>query len=377
MAEEYQFSAEGHKSIYTDNPTERKYNIYFSTPSAGVNEDTGILLLIAGFGGHSNSNVYKKMRNQFADEYNLVTVQCDYFGYEFMQSITDFHLSEKNTNFHLNQFRMMFSDEDMNSVLKKGQIDLDELMVIGSKYDVRIRLDANLDNENINNFNEMGLIQAIDNLSAILRVMSILYENEYIFNAKKVIIYGQSHGAYLAYLVNVLAPSLITLIIDNSAWLFPKYLLESNRMENFMYGRMKTEVVYDYIAKKIVQDKSLLNLATLYKKFKNTCKIISFHGEMDTLITLEDKKAFAKDIDNIELRSVGLLQLDDVVFKSAKHGLDADYFKLFNHVMLNLEFEFEKNSKFILPQIVILESIIDRYCISYEKIIPEIILDFK
>ena len=29
--------------------------------------------------------IFIKMRNKFADEYNLVTIQCDYFGWEFMQ----------------------------------------------------------------------------------------------------------------------------------------------------------------------------------------------------------------------------------------------------------------------------------------------------
>lgn len=39
--------------------------------SSGINEETGFLLLIPGFGGHARSNVYKKMRRVFADKYTI------------------------------------------------------------------------------------------------------------------------------------------------------------------------------------------------------------------------------------------------------------------------------------------------------------------
>ena len=63
MAKEYNFETYAHPSLYSKN--ERKYNIYFSMPDNGINLDTGMLLLIAGFGGNANSNVYKKMRITF------------------------------------------------------------------------------------------------------------------------------------------------------------------------------------------------------------------------------------------------------------------------------------------------------------------------
>ncbi|MEG2337704.1 MAG: DUF2920 family protein, partial [Clostridium sp.] len=91
MAKSYEVEIDAHSSIYKkdyleNNYTERKLKVYFSTPDHEVNEQTGILLLIPGFGANANSNVYKKMRKEFADKYNLVTIQCDYFGWEFMQS---------------------------------------------------------------------------------------------------------------------------------------------------------------------------------------------------------------------------------------------------------------------------------------------------
>jgi len=55
MAFQQEFEMYGHPSIY--NPRERKLKVYFSEPNGGVNRNTGILLLIPGFGGNANSNV--------------------------------------------------------------------------------------------------------------------------------------------------------------------------------------------------------------------------------------------------------------------------------------------------------------------------------
>ncbi|EYE88822.1 hypothetical protein Q428_05955 [Fervidicella metallireducens AeB] len=79
MAREYFITEYTHNSIYVNSKNQgnyknRKIKIYFSEPNNGINSDTGILLFIAGFGGNANSNVYKKMRNEFADKYNLVTI---------------------------------------------------------------------------------------------------------------------------------------------------------------------------------------------------------------------------------------------------------------------------------------------------------------
>ena len=59
MSIEYKLSWPAHTNIYNNNSL-RDFNLYFSEPESGVNEDTGLLLLLPGFGGNANSNVYKK-----------------------------------------------------------------------------------------------------------------------------------------------------------------------------------------------------------------------------------------------------------------------------------------------------------------------------
>ena len=83
MAKEYEVQINGQPTWYSDQV--RRFKMYFAEPENQVNRDTGILLLIAGYGGNANSHVYQKMRRKFADMYNFVTLQCDYLGWQFMQ----------------------------------------------------------------------------------------------------------------------------------------------------------------------------------------------------------------------------------------------------------------------------------------------------
>ncbi|EDS76688.1 conserved hypothetical protein [Clostridium botulinum C str. Eklund] len=60
-------------------------------------------------------------------------------------------------------------------------------------------------------------MQAIDNIIAVISVMNMMYEQNVEFNARKMILFGNSHGSYLSYLCNALTPTLFTLLIDNSS----------------------------------------------------------------------------------------------------------------------------------------------------------------
>jgi len=58
MSKDYEITVDGHPNIYKNN-AQRKLKICFSEPDTEVNDKTGLLMLIAGFGGNSDSNVYK------------------------------------------------------------------------------------------------------------------------------------------------------------------------------------------------------------------------------------------------------------------------------------------------------------------------------
>jgi len=186
MATEYIHEVVGQPSIY--DPQLRKFKLYFDVPD-NVDENTGILLFIAGFGAHSNSNIYKKMRKLFAEEYNLVTVQCEYFGWQYMQM----------------------------EVLEESRAD----------------------------FCDMGPCQAMDNLIALKYVKDYLEDNGIPYSRRKVIAYGHSHGSYLALLMNSFMPDVFSFIIDNSAWLFPVYIHAERGFEKTRFHYLISEIIID------------------------------------------------------------------------------------------------------------------------------------
>lgn len=361
MSKDYDLVMDGHPSIY--NGMSRKLKIYFSEPDKGVTESTGLLLLISGFGGHSNSNVYKKMRSLFSDQYDLVTVQCDYYGWEFMQSATEIVFDE-------NEFRKVFSPSDIAKATQNGKLDFQRLLTLNSSVSGSINCSAKM-NEDLSNFNDMGLMQAIDNITAVSIVMEILKSNDLYFNSRKVIIYGQSHGAYLAYLSNALAPFMFSLIVDNSAWLKPVYLT-SNRVLSQIIGKLMLNTIFDYFAKGISLDHEISDLTMLYGKFINSCEIVSFHGSEDTLVPLIKKRSFCSNIPRCIFHEITPRKVDGKMFKAATHGLGADFLELFDYSLKKSngifgEYNVQKDISFTNVNI---KTSKHSYVVDYSKQIP-------
>ena len=305
-------NVKGHNNFYLEgskgeDKIDRKFTLYMYEPDDGINEDTGILLLIAGFGGHSNKNVYKKMRRIFANKYNLITIQCDYFGFEFMQS--------------------------------------------------------EIKEESIYNFCDMSFLQAMDNIYSTLYAMDYAMSKSDKINFKKIIIYGNSHGAYLAHLCNLYS-GIFTHILDNSSWLYPKYL---SSYRGITKDGNKFNI--KYLASEILgSNNPFLKLSFLYENFKNNCVIKAYHGIDDKLIKYEDKeKIFGGGYINC-LELIKISTIDNNVFFSTEHSLGADYLKIFELFYNNLHFE--KDYKFNIIDEIIYEYDNIQLNINYDNILP-------
>lgn len=336
MSKNYGVSYYGHNSIYEkkyfeNNYKKRKINTKFSIPENGVNKETGILLLIVGYGANSNSKIYKKIRENFADKYNLVTIQCDYFGLEFMQSkIEKYTVIQENNN-----------EIIMESCL----------------------------NETLDNFNDMGVMQVIDNVMVTLKVISYLKRKKLKFNSNKIMIMGNSHGAYLGYLCNAMCPGLYTHILDNSAWVYPEYC-RRNRVLMMVKDNMNAKVLYSYKVKDMSSKIIGLRIRNLYKYLDNTCKIVVYHGINDKLISLEHKYEEVKNIKNINFNVISEDKVDGVIFKSTLHGLDADFIKLFEKFYKDNCIDFSLREDINICDTV---NIAEGYFIDYTSGIPIVI----
>lgn len=348
-----------HPNIYTDY-SPRNLKVYISEPTQGINEQTGFCLFVAGYGGTANSNVYMKMRSMFADTYNLITVQCDYFGHEFMQN------SESVTfDLDMEYISRFLDDDELMHVFEGNVFHPDRLFMLSQKYQMILNVNESL-SESLNNFNDMSIMQALDNLTALLYLMNQVRAQEARYNAKRVIVYSHSHGAYLSHLCNAFAPHLISLLIDNPAWLFPNYLMTTRNLIKEI-GLMTLNVEFNYLASKMPYDFNLLCLPILYQTFSNRCKIFSFQGLSDNLVLPKQKESFCSFVPNCTYVEVGEEQVDGSIFKSTAHGLDADFLKLFNYVMGGQKFDMGMEIK--LPTVSI-ETEQKRYKISYDNGVP-------
>lgn len=320
MAQEYELEINGQPTRYSD--ASRRMKMYFAEPEQGAGDHTGILLLIAGYGGHARSNVYQKMRKTFADQYDLIVVQCDYLGYRYMQN--DQHLTVTE-----DMLRQVLTPEEI-SILAKDYANHQDLLA-GKTLSGYISLQEHADD-----YNEMGLIQAMDNLMAVSVLQDIIRENGIRPCRDRVYIYGQSHGAYLAYLCNYLAPGLFTGIIDNSAYLFP-YFMEHDREVTCVGELFSLQKIYHYCLADQQVDRESYDLRSLYADFTNHARIVVYHGADDEMIPLQEKEEFLKQIDHVILHVITDREVDGIVFRSTGHSLEADLLKIFAMALGELE----------------------------------------
>lgn len=311
----------------------RNVTVYFSMPEDEIIEESnqlpGICLLVAGFGGESTASVFAKMRNKYADKHNLIMVQCDYMGFEFMGKSLQM---EKDQVMHsaLNNPLGFCSMEEWEHYVDEGGV------ILNSKVS---------DNETRDNFSEMGMFQALDCIRALVSVIELLNNIGVEIDSKKIIGYGFSQGAYLLYLMNAMFPELFTLIIDNSAWIVPKYLEDERILFSPLQIGLKDKngVVTNSIitfalkekfhALQWIEDLEAYDLRIVCAQMSNKAKIISFHGVDDNLVSIDDKKMFLSLLENVELKIVSDKDIDGKMFKSTSHGLDADFLELFEYVV--------------------------------------------
>lgn len=326
MSLSFEFDCSAHPVMEGVN---RKQKVYFSVPD-NINERTGMLLLIAGFGGSPSSNVYKKMRSTFSDSYNLVVVQTEYMGTEFMGEFTEFQFMQDSFQEFYNSFP---------SLRRQEYISLDGKVELSSIFRADLpSLDVPLltiTNETDTNFVEMGPLQAIDCINALLTVRAILIENGYDIDEGKTLAFGHSHGAYLALLANRFFPWLFSAIIDGSGWLLPEYL-SKYRIVYSNYNHHNLRIYTKYKITEIGYDYQIRDLRNLYEKFKNEAMIISYQGIDDLLVDSIEKLRVFSQIPNTFFTLVTPELVDGKIFKSTGHG-DFDFLLLFEHVMMKYQ----------------------------------------
>lgn len=337
MARIYSEYINDHPSVYDEMHTARKLRVEYTLPDAGCNMQTGMLFLVPGYGGNIESKVYCHIREELADKHNLVIAQCEYFGIQFMQGELPPDVEK------------MGLDEHVESIELNWEISLAE-----SKRD----------------FNDMGMMQALDIVTSVL----YLLETVEIVNTNRIILFEQSHGAYLAHLSNIICPHLFSFILDISGYIMP-YYLDRTRVVGYQLGDSKIiNVLYKYMVmrnREIRYNENLYSLDYLYQVSDNKCGIIAVQGNEDWMVDYKEKQYFIEKIPHGQMMLVTSEDVDGTIFKNTNHGCGLDYIKFLDMIIPILDERISVSNDLLIDDLVCIG---DKIQISYNTNRP--IIDF-
>lgn len=89
----------------------------------------------------------------------------------------------------------------------------------------------------------------------------------------------------------------------------------------------------------MLKNDKLFSIDNIYKGFDNRCKILSYHGTNNSIVSLGEKKEGIKCIENIEFNEISADLIDNKIFNSTEHGVGADFIKLFDLFYKSVELE--------------------------------------
>lgn len=260
---------------------------------------------------------------------NLVIVQCEYFGEKYMHSEMPEKLQELAYNPQVQELAVSWKME-----LEESEEE----------------------------FNDMGIMQALDVVTACLYVL----EQVEIINTNRIMIFGHSHGAYIAHLANVICPDLFSYILDISGYLIP-YYMNKERMVGYSIGDNKNvHTIFNYLVSEkpsMQYDKELYDLRYLYNQFENRCRILAIQGVHDWMFDYREKVAFLKNIPYGDVILVTEDDVDGVVFKNTNHGCGLDFIQFLGVMIPIIDKKIEVNNALVINDDIY---IADELWISYK-----------
>lgn len=94
------------------------------------------------------------------------------------------------------------------------------------------------------------------------------------------------------------------------------------------------------------------------------------------MISHRDKVKLKKIIKNFRYNEIDDNKVDNMVFKSTQHGLDADFLELFDYTMNKCKFKFEDRI-YSETENIYYETKKNKYSANYDSIVPVLNLDRK
>lgn len=200
-------------------------------------------------------------------------------------------------------------------------------------------------------YNNFGVMSALDILNAICFI-----KNHTAFKFTQTLLFGTSHGGYLAFLAAKFAPWLIDAVVENSGYVAPLFRLLGLDKENFVqnhetsvYSQSKNIVLCIYTKTHFTLDEHLPNyycegfarirdagdLAQLQIQAKcRKIPYISYHSVKDVLAPPEFKLAFYENLRKLGFDArLNLVrnesEIDGKFIKNLEHGMGMSMKELF------------------------------------------------
>ena len=316
-----------------ENGVPRRPLSYFVTPpEGGMNDETGVILAIEGFGSRPNSEYAIKLRGYLATKYNCLAVTVGYFS----QAVKYGGSLAPHPDFFVNLRRhhgitvAATGNADISGLLQSlarilaenGITELDPSCVVirhaGGEYQ------------------SFGLLPAIDHLQVLHEVLG-----RFPVRRSRLYAFGSSYGGYIALLLGKLAPATFRLIVDNSGFVRAENSLYGDTRFVMQIGPLKVAawepVVWSRdprhphffgpaqaMVRDLLVDEHMRPSATRY---------FCTHYVADTVAPFAEKKSFADKMSRfapVDLLAVTDGDIDGSLFKEPVHGLRASLRQLFD-----------------------------------------------
>ncbi len=227
----------------------------------------------------------------------------------------------------------------------KESIQEDIFREMGRQIKEEVTLKAILTPTN-GDYQNFGLMQALDHIYVI---DDLIKRGS---RTSNIILFGSSHGGYIAHMVAKLAPNTIRLIIDNSSYISPppnylgigpEYKIKYDKIiiACSVFSKWQRQIAYapNYygIGNHLIRDvanSEHLEIISRYTTRPVKVRAFQWDGE-DYISHPEDKEhqeqQYQENGFDYELNLVK--RADDAIFRKLEHGLDADLFKLLKNAL--------------------------------------------
>lgn len=300
-------------------------------PDSGIDDDTGLILYIGGYGSAYDDAYTRNLRSHLANTYNCVTASVDYFGAECHQEneripAPDFFVNLKR------HFGLEITASSQTPIRDIARAALDALC---DKGVTRLPPDVHFISPG-RQYDSFGLLPALDCLQVTHRLI-----RDYPVNRGRMFLLGSSYGGYIGLLINKIAPATFRLIIDNSGFSSPADTPNSIQgVTGLNYRGLRVAVRSQLHFSLNPEAPNYFNPA--FAKIRelrvpehyspSDTSIQSYHSATDDFAPIAHKRelfALLAQTRPAELMVVGDHDLDGRCFKTLEHGMQASMRGLF------------------------------------------------